>query len=56
MQLDSHARFAQSPDNQRVALRNANRVLVHQVIELGGNGPEVEVSKAATHAVLPDFL
>ena len=56
MQLDNHARFARSPDNQRVALRNADWVLIHQVIEFGGNSPEVEVSKAATHAVLPDFL
>lgn len=56
MQLDNHARFALVPDDQRVALRNANWVLVYQVIELGGNGSEIEISKATAHAVLPDFL
>ena len=31
------------PDNQRIALWNANGVLVHQINELGRDSSEVEV-------------
>ena len=45
-----------TPDNKRVALRNADGVLVHQVIELAGHTPEVEVLHTLAHTVLPNLL
>ena len=45
-----------TPDNQGISLRNPNWILIHQVIELGRDSSEVEVSQTATHAVLPDLL
>lgn len=44
------------PDDQGVALWDADGVLVNQVIELGGDSPEVKVLQASAHAVLPDLL
>ena len=44
------------PDHKWIALWYSDRVLVHQVIELGGYSPEVEVSKTATHTILPNLL
>ena len=45
-----------APDHEGVTLRDADRVLVHQVVELAGDEPEVEVGHALDHAVRPDLL
>ena len=44
------------PDDKGVPLWDADRVLVHEIIELGCNASEIEIFQAASHAVLPDLL
>ena len=45
-----------APDDQSIALRDADGVLEHELIEFGGHSTEIEVREAAAHAVCPDFL
>lgn len=44
------------PDDEGVALRDADGVLEDKLVELGGDGAEVEVLQAAAQAVRPDLL
>mmetsp|Transcript_11303 Transcript_11303/g.31615 ORF Transcript_11303/g.31615 Transcript_11303/m.31615 type:complete len:380 (-) Transcript_11303:441-1580(-) len=46
----------QGTDHERVPLRDADRVLVHELVEFAGHGPEIEVTQALAHRVCPDFL
>ena len=44
------------PDDQGVALRNADGVLVDEVVELGGHTPEIKVCQRLPQGVRPDLL
>ena len=44
------------PDDQGVALGDADGVLVDQVVEPGGDGAEVESRQALAQAVRPNLL
>jgi hypothetical protein len=46
----------EAADDEAVPLRDAYGVLVDQLVELAGDGPEVEVSQALALAVTPDLL
>jgi len=49
-------RGGDAPDDQSKALGDADGILVHQLIEFGGDQAEVKVGHALPHAVGPDLL
>ena len=57
MTQDRQAASAEvAPDDEGVALGDADGVLVDQVVEAGGDGAEVERRQALAQAVRPDLL